>query len=120
MPVAAATKSLNLTLLFSGMLFTWGVLCEFQCLLCEVLHCSLFGLQPGSKLVEMGSQYSRALTISCSIPDDCIDSNRYPLFMARAVLPELIESLQSSPGSVKPCRWPCTRTPAPRRPCVPR
>ena len=39
---------------------------------------------------------------SCRIPDDCIDSNRYPLFMARAVLKELIESLQST-QAVKPC-----------------
>ena len=39
---------------------------------------------------------------SCRIPDDCIDSKRYPLFMARAVLQELIESLQSTQG-VKPC-----------------
>jgi len=38
----------------------------------------------------------------CHIPDDCIDSKRYPLFMARAVLKELIESLQSTRG-VKPC-----------------
>jgi len=30
---------------------------------------------------------------NCRIPDDCINSNRYPLFMARAVLRELIESL---------------------------
>ena len=39
---------------------------------------------------------------NCRIPDDCIDSKRYPLFMARAVLKELIESLQSTQG-VKPC-----------------
>ncbi|WP_233205552.1 hypothetical protein [Acidovorax sp. 56] len=39
---------------------------------------------------------------SCRIPDDCIDSKRYPLFMARAVLKKLIESLQSTPG-VTPC-----------------
>ena len=38
----------------------------------------------------------------CRIPDDCIDLKRYPLFMAKAVLQELIESLQST-GSVKPC-----------------
>ena len=38
----------------------------------------------------------------CRIPDDRIDSRRYPLFMARAVLKELIESLQSTQG-VKPC-----------------
>ena len=44
----------------------------------------------------------KALDDSCRIPDDCIDSNRYPLFMARAVLQELIESLQSS-QEVKPC-----------------
>ena len=40
--------------------------------------------------------------IKCRIPDDRIDSRRYPLFMARAVLKELIESLQSTQG-VKPC-----------------
>jgi len=40
--------------------------------------------------------------LSCHIPDDCIDFKRYPLFMARAVLKELIESLQSTQG-VKPC-----------------
>ena len=39
---------------------------------------------------------------SCRIPDDCIDSKRYPLFMARSVLQELIKSLQSTQG-VKPC-----------------
>ncbi len=36
------------------------------------------------------------------IPDDRIDENRYPLFIARAVLKELIESLQSH-GSEKSC-----------------
>lgn len=40
--------------------------------------------------------------VNCRIPDDCIDSKRYPLFIARAVLKELIESLQSIQG-VKPC-----------------
>ena len=39
---------------------------------------------------------------TCRIPDDCIDPKRYPLFMARAVLQELIESLQSNRG-VKSC-----------------
>ena len=33
---------------------------------------------------------------TCRIPDDCIDKNRYPLFMARSVLRELIESLPST------------------------
>jgi len=32
----------------------------------------------------------------CRIPDNCIDKNRYPLFMARAVLRELVQSLQST------------------------
>jgi para-aminobenzoate synthetase/4-amino-4-deoxychorismate lyase len=44
----------------------------------------------------------RGWLANCRIPDDCIDSKRYPLFMARAVLKELIESLQSTQG-VKPC-----------------
>ena len=44
----------------------------------------------------------RGVIVMCRIPDDCIDSKRYPLFMARAVLKELIESLQSTQG-VKPC-----------------
>ena len=39
---------------------------------------------------------------SCRIPDDCIDEKRYPLFIARAVLKELIQSLQST-GSAKTC-----------------
>ena len=39
---------------------------------------------------------------TCRIPDDCIDFKRYPLFMARSVLQELIKSLQSTQG-VKPC-----------------
>jgi len=30
--------------------------------------------------------------ISCRIPDDCIDSKHYDLFMVRAVLQQLIES----------------------------
>ena len=34
--------------------------------------------------------------LRCRIPDDCIDKNRYPLFMARSVLRELIESLPST------------------------
>lgn len=31
----------------------------------------------------------------CRIPDDCIDSKRYPLFMARDVMRVLIEQLQA-------------------------
>lgn len=32
----------------------------------------------------------------CRIPDDCIDKYRYPLFMAREVLRELVQSVQST------------------------
>src|SRR5690606_37645044 len=37
----------------------------------------------------------------CSIQDDYISETRYPLFMARAVLQELVKSLQLN-GSAKP------------------
>jgi hypothetical protein len=70
------------------------------------------GAQPSSiKRIKTGSGAhafraagdKRHLYVSnCRIPDDCIDSKRYPLFIARAVLKELIESLQSIQG-VKPC-----------------
>ena len=33
-------------------------------------------------------------TITCRIPDDCIDPKRYPLFMGRAVMQELIIRLE--------------------------
>jgi hypothetical protein len=33
------------------------------------------------------------ITVSCRIPDDCIDSKRYPLFMAREVMRQLIDNL---------------------------
>ena len=41
-------------------------------------------------------RYAFHILTSCRIPDDCIDKNRYPLFMARSVLRELIESLPST------------------------
>ena len=48
------------------------------------------------------AQDSIALRPICRIPDDCIDEKRYPLFMARAVMQKLIESLQSTRGET-PC-----------------
>lgn len=39
---------------------------------------------------------------TCRIPDDCIESKRYALFMARAVLKERIEFLQTT-TEAKPC-----------------
>ena len=36
-----------------------------------------------------------AFMSTCRIPDDCIDSKRYPLFMARDVMRVLIEQLQA-------------------------
>jgi hypothetical protein len=32
-------------------------------------------------------------SFSCRIPDHCIDSKRYPLFMAREVMRQLIDNL---------------------------
>ncbi len=43
-----------------------------------------------------GSKLHQLTIPICRIPDDCIDKNRYPLFMARSVLRELIESLPST------------------------
>ena len=55
------------------------------------------------ELVELQDSFAaKDQRIKCRIPDDCIDSKRYPLFIARSVLKELIESLQS-PLGVKPC-----------------
>ena len=50
----------------------------------------------------MEAEYAGELQANCRIPDDCIDPKRYPLFVARAVLQELIEFLQSTPGAT-PC-----------------
>ena len=36
-----------------------------------------------------------SIAITCRIPDDCIDSRRYPLFMGRAVMQELIKGLKT-------------------------
>ena len=61
--------------------------------------------RPHSRCVSPGHLLVASIPIllpKCRIPDDCIDSKRYPLFIARAVLEELIESLQSIQG-VKPC-----------------
>ncbi len=41
------------------------------------------------------------LLLNCSIPDDCIDYRRYPLFMARSVMRELIEQLKAQPQGVR-------------------
>ena len=32
---------------------------------------------------------------NCPIPDDCLDPKRYPLFMGRAVMQELVNSLKT-------------------------
>ena len=45
---------------------------------------------------ELGTAPIQVVQYACRIPDDCIDKNRYPLFMARSVLRELIESLPST------------------------
>lgn len=58
----------------------------------------LAGVAPGNWRAHLA--FVSAAT--CRIPDDCIDKKRYPLFMARTVLQELIESLQSNWGEL-PC-----------------
>lgn len=57
-----------------------------------------FSLAPSlpSHLKSKRKTIHNSLQASCRIPDDCIDKNRYPLFMARSVLRELIESLPST------------------------
>ena len=39
----------------------------------------------------------KSLLPKCHIPDDCIDSKRYSLFMARAVLQELLGPIENPP-----------------------
>lgn len=46
--------------------------------------------------------FGENLPLMCRIPDDCISENRYPLFMARAVMRGLTESMQTSP-EVRAC-----------------
>ena len=36
------------------------------------------------------------ILLNCRIPDDCIDKKRFPLFFARDVLRELVQSMQST------------------------
>jgi hypothetical protein len=43
-------------------------------------------------------EFRRALFASFRIPDDCIDSKRYPLFMAREVMRGAIQEFQSTGG----------------------
>ncbi len=54
-----------------------------------------FILGDGAEILTSPTYFSK-----CRVLDDFIDRKRYPLFLARAVLQELLESLQST-GSVK-------------------
>ena len=38
--------------------------------------------------------------ITCRIPDDCLDPKRYPLFMGRAVMQELVNGLKAQASSI--------------------
>ena len=46
-------------------------------------------------MIKIGIVDDHAIVRTCRIPDDCIDSKRYPLFMARDVMRVLIEQLQA-------------------------
>jgi hypothetical protein len=49
-----------------------------------------------------------SLVHTCRIPDDCIDSKRYPLFMAREVMRQLIDNHASPQQSTRePCHDDC-------------
>ena len=81
-----------------------GVMSEGAVLATTVGGCSHHNtkrMYPKARVLYLPGQGQGSLAI-CRIPDDCIDYKRYPLFIARAVLKELIESLQSTQG-VKPC-----------------
>ena len=49
---------------------------------------------------ELGRSFGTIVRPTCSIPDDCIDSKRYPLFMARSVMRALIEQLKAEARGV--------------------
>ncbi len=48
---------------------------------------------PGLVKIGMSTQMEVEARM-CRVPDDCIDSRRYPLFMAREVMRGLIEQLK--------------------------
>ena len=78
-----------------GMLAALGIFSSIashaQLLLPPILTCNGQSTTPE---VVYPSQLKETLN-TCRIPDDCIDSKRYPLFMARDVMRVLIEQLQA-------------------------
>ena len=89
-----------LLVLFLGLgLLFWRLSKHFADSLIAVIATAIVLPHFASKLLDRAYD---AFLANCRIPDDCIDSKRYPLFIARSVLKELIESLQS-PLGVKPC-----------------
>ncbi len=56
---------------------------------------SRVNLRKLSNISHIGEKLAAVRLRKCRIPDDCIDSKRYPLFMARDVMRVLIEQLQA-------------------------
>ena len=48
-----------------------------------------------STLIINSPDFSVSVFVSCRIPDDCIDPKRYPLFMAREVVLELLAQFKA-------------------------
>ncbi len=99
-PESATDDSLafaNLKSKFPANALTRGTNCAFFPDKCLGSGCALWA----AKSTRIFADHFHVLIGTCRIPDDCIDSKRYPLFIARTVLRELIESLEPT-GSVKP------------------
>ena len=56
---------------------------------------------PANILETQSARNPALVRLICRVPDDCIDSKRYPLFMAREVMRGLIEQLKAE-GAIKP------------------
>ena len=54
-----------------------------------------------SKSIEMTSQWGGLAFHNCTIPEQCIDALRLPLFIARPVLRDLIAGLRADAMGVR-------------------